>query len=156
MHSTATSPLSIPATLDSLTAKPTPWFPFFSYVPPSAPEKNQNTPRRRASALSIGPHLRQSYDITTCVFASFHYHLCVAYAVRALESKCSNVVRTHDEFPCARPSPCICANFLGSPSNPLASPPLLPTLRFPPFHPPFFSDRVFPPLRLPSHSPVLA
>ena len=44
MHSTATSPLYTRATIDSLTAKPTTWFPFFSYFPPSAPEQNTTYP----------------------------------------------------------------------------------------------------------------
>ena len=56
---------------------------------------------RPKSTLSIAPHLLQSYDITACVLASLKYHLGVAYPVRALKSKCANVVRTHDEFPCS-------------------------------------------------------
>ena len=33
------------------------------------------------------------------------YHVGVAYAVRALESECANIERTHDEFPRSGPSP---------------------------------------------------
>ena len=40
MHSTATSPVPISGTIDSLTAKPSPWFPFFSCFRPSAREQN--------------------------------------------------------------------------------------------------------------------
>ena len=66
----------------------------------------------------------------------------MAYAFRAFGSKCANVVRTHDEFPCSRPSPCTCAYFLSSPSKPPASPPLLPSIRFSPFHRPFFRESI--------------
>ena len=130
--------------------------PLFLALSSVCPLAKHNIPRRRESVLPIAPHLLQSYDVTPCVLASLQYHVGVAYAVRALESECVNVERTHDELPCSRSSPCTCANFLSSPLNPPASPPLLPSVRFPPFHPPFFPGRVFPPLRLPSPSPVVA
>ena len=154
-HSTATSPSSILATIDSLTAKHTPWFPFFSYLPPSDPEPNTTCPAAVKHFVYYCASPPQYNDITTRVLGSLQYHRGVAYAVCALKNKCGNVVRTHAEFPCSRPSPCICANFVSSPSNPPASPPFLSE---PPISsiPPSVFPRVFPPLRLPSPSPVLA
>ena len=64
-----------------------------------------NIPRRRTSTLSIAPSLLKPYDITTCVLANLQYHLGVAYAVRALESKCANVVRPHTNATTAAPPP---------------------------------------------------
>ena len=142
MHSTATSPLSVPVTIDSLTAFPV--VPLLLVLSSVCSGAKHNITRRRKSNLSIAPHLLQSYDITTCVLASFQCHLGMAHAVRAFESKCANVVGTHDEFPCSRPSPRTCAYFLSSRSKPPASPPLLPSIRFPPFHPPFSRTEYFP------------
>ena len=154
MHSTATSPLSIPATIDSPTAKPTPWFPFFSYFPPSAPE--QNTTYTAAVKALCPLRLTSCNHMTSQPVSSQVFSITSTWPMLFVPLKASVRTLYVPTTSSPRPSPCICANFVSSPSNPPASPPFFPSLRFPPFHPPLFPDRVFPPLRLPLPSPVLA
>ena len=99
MHSTAKSPLSIPATINSPTASSTPWFPFFSWLHPSAPEQNTTYPVAVKSFCPL--RLTSCSPIISRPTSSqiFRDHLGGAYTVRAFENERVNVEHTHDKFP---------------------------------------------------------
>ena len=61
IHSTATSPLFIPATIDSLTAKPTRLFPIFSYFTPLRQQSTKNGRTGQLTCLRGPPQSETSH-----------------------------------------------------------------------------------------------